>query len=318
MARPVFEGEILICEDNKMNQQVICEHLARVGLKTLVAENGNEGVETVQNRVRNGKKPFDLIFMDIYMPVMDGLEAAAKIIALNTKTPIVAMTANVMTHDRVQYRRSGMQDCVAKPFTARELWRCLLKYFTPVRWEAVHEARDAHIDEQLQHKLMTRFVKDNQSKCSEITKAMAEGDIQLAHRLAHTLKGNAGLLGETRLQKTAADVEQLLRDGKNLTTPAHMIVLDAEVSAVLEKFSSLLEGSAPPPSAARSEPLDAARARALIATLQPLLDSGNPECLQYIDELRAMPGSEHLIQQMEDFDFEPATATLAELQRKWV
>jgi len=318
MTRPIFEGEVLVCEDNKMNQQVVCEHLARVGLKTLVAENGREGVEMVQSRMQSGEAPFGLILMDINMPVMDGLEATAKILALDTKTPIVAMTANVMVHDRVLYRKSGIQDCVGKPFTARELWRCLLKYFTPVSWEAAHEARDTCVDADLQHKLMARFVKDNQSKCGEIATAIAEDDIQSAHRLAHTLKANAGLLGETCLQKAAGDVEHLLRDGKNLATPEHMIALDAELRAALKKFSLLLEESAPPPTAAGAGPCDAARARALVAKLQPLLESGNPECLEYIDELRAMPGSEYLIQQMEDFDFEPAITTLAELQQKWV
>jgi len=318
MARPVFEGEVLVCEDNRMNQQVICEHLARVGLTALVAENGKEGVEMVQSRARNGDTPFGLIFMDIHMPVMDGLEATAHILALDAQTPIVAMTANVMAHDRELYSSRGIQDCVGKPFTSRELWRCLLKYFTPVRWEAADAAPDAQVDDDLRYKLMTRFVKENQSRSGEIAQALAGDDIQLAHRLAHTLKGNAGLLGETRLQKAAADVEQLLRDGKNLTTPAHMIVLDAELHAVLKEFSSLLEGSAPPPTEVRSAPLDAESARALLAKLQPLLDSGNPECLKCLDELRALPGSESLIQQMEDFDFEPASATLAELQRKWV
>ena len=318
MSRPIFEGEVLICEDNKMNQQVICEHLARVGFKTLVAENGREGVEMVQSRMQSGKAPFDLIFMDIYMPVMDGLEAAAAIIALNTKTPIVAITANVMAHDRELYRRNGIPDCVGKPFTSRELWRCLLQYFTPLRWETATDARGANVDTQLHQKLMARFVKDNQAKYAEIAEAIAAHDIQLAHRLAHTLKGNAGLLGETRLQKAATDVEQLLRDGKNLVTPPHMIVLDTELSAVLKEYSLMLEGSEPPPAAVRSEPLDAERARTLIAELQALFESGNPECLKCIDELRAMPGSETLIQQMEDFDFEPAIATLAELQRKWV
>jgi CheY-like chemotaxis protein len=130
--KPAFEGEVLLCEDNKMNQQLICDHLSRVGLKTTVAENGKEGIEAVKNRIQSGKKRFDLIFMDIHMPVMDGLEAAAEINKLNTGTSIVAMTANIMTDDREQYITHGMVDCVGKPFTSQELWRCLLKHLVPV------------------------------------------------------------------------------------------------------------------------------------------------------------------------------------------
>jgi CheY-like chemotaxis protein len=103
LKKPRFEGLALICDDNLMNQQVICEHLARVGLRTVVTENGKEGVEAVRERVQKNEKPFDLIFMDIFMPVMDGVDASSRITALNTGTPIVAMTANVMTDELENY-----------------------------------------------------------------------------------------------------------------------------------------------------------------------------------------------------------------------
>ena len=131
--KPVFEGEVLLCEDNHMNQQVIREHLAKVGLKTSVAENGKIGMEMVQSRMGKGEKQFALIFMDIHMPEMDGLEAAAKISAFNTGIPIIASTANIMHNDKKIYRANGMSDCLNKPFTSQELWRCLLKYLTPAR-----------------------------------------------------------------------------------------------------------------------------------------------------------------------------------------
>jgi len=131
LEKPNFKGEVLVCEDTSMNQLVICNHLARVGLKTVVAHNGKEGIDIVAEHIRKGEKPFDLIFMDIYMPVMDGLEAASKILEMGVKTPIVALTANMMSSDLEHYRTSGMSDYLGKPFTAQELWRCLLK-FIPV------------------------------------------------------------------------------------------------------------------------------------------------------------------------------------------
>ncbi|MDR0473412.1 MAG: response regulator, partial [Treponema sp.] len=114
--KPTFNGDILVCEDNAMNQQVICEYLARVGLKSFVAGNGKEGVDMVRSRMEKGEKPFDLIFMDIHMPVMDGLEAASIINKLQTGSPIVAMTANIMSTDRELYKMNGMPDYVGKPF----------------------------------------------------------------------------------------------------------------------------------------------------------------------------------------------------------
>ena len=133
--KPIFEGEVLLCEDNSINQQIVVEQLARVGLKTVVAGNGKIGVDLVEERVSNGNKQFDLIFMDIHMPVMDGIEATAEILKLNTGVPIIAVTANVMRDDLVLYKKSGMADCLGKPFTSLELWRCLVKYLKPIGWQ---------------------------------------------------------------------------------------------------------------------------------------------------------------------------------------
>jgi len=130
--KPSFEGEILVCEDNQMNQRVIIEHLGKLGLKVEIAENGQEGIDRVRSRINKGMKPFNLIFMDIHMPVMDGVEATAKILELGTGTPIVAMTANIMMSDREHYKAAGMVDYLGKPFTSQELWRCLLKHLKPV------------------------------------------------------------------------------------------------------------------------------------------------------------------------------------------
>jgi hypothetical protein len=101
-------------------------------------------------------------------------------------------------------------------------------------------------------------------------------------------------------------------------SPVYMRVLDVELRTTLEGFALLLDETASPRTSAGREPLDAERSRALLDALKPLLDSGNPECLKLIGELRAMPGSETLIRQMEDFDFAPASVTLAELQGKRV
>ncbi|MDR0442493.1 MAG: PAS domain-containing protein [Treponema sp.] len=315
--KPVFDGEILLCEDNKMNQQLICEHLARVGLKTVVAENGREGVEAVKQRIQNGEKRFDLIFMDIHMPVMDGLEAAAEIIKLKTETPVIAMTANVMSDDREQYIANGMADCMGKPFTSQELWKCLLRHLTPVKKQSVTEIQFAQADEELRQRLIRNFIKEGQNRYNEIDKAIESGDIKLAHRLVHGLKGNAGQLGKTDLQKAAAVVESHLLNEKNIVTPEEMNALKAELDAALKEFS-LMTADTAVHAAAPPRPIDAKEARALIEELEPLLKSGNPACLKLIEGLRNLPGSEKLMEQMEDFDFDTAAKTFVKLKIKWM
>jgi CheY-like chemotaxis protein len=239
LKKPYFDGLILICEDSTMNQKVICAHLERVGLKAVVAENGKAGVERVQERIEQGEKPFDLIFMDIFMPVMDGLEATSLITALGTQSPIVALTANVMTSELAKYKLHGMRDCLAKPFTSQALWACLLKHLTPVpedaRQKGTQEAESVHaaetplsangvLDEalglertldnaQLYNSLLNDFVEDYADVIKTINEMLSSGDLKTAHRTAHTLKTNALTIGAEKLGKAAHEVEASLAKG---------------------------------------------------------------------------------------------------------
>jgi len=311
--KPTFEGEVLLCEDNVMNQQVIVENLARVGLKTVVAENGKAGVELVQNRIQKGEKLFDLIFMDMHMPVMDGLEAAAKILEFKTDIPIVALTANVMSQDRELYKASGMVDYVGKPFTSQELWRCLIKFFTPIEWKAEDKANYVKAEEELRQKLINNFVNNNRNKFNEIKEAINTNDIKLAHRLAHTLRSNAGQLGKTQLQKAAEDIEHQLKTGKDNIIPEQMASLEKELKTAMTELETLVHEAVP---VSAGEPLDIKAAKLLLDELEPILNDSNTECLNYIDSLRSIPGSEELIRQMENFKFKPAMEILAELKKR--
>ncbi|MCL2690230.1 MAG: ATP-binding protein [Chitinispirillia bacterium] len=310
--KPAFEGEILLCEDNAMNQQVICEHLTRVGLKTTVAENGREGVDTVKNRLLTGGKQFDLIFMDIHMPVMDGLEAASQIFEIDANVPIVALTANIMINAKESYLSKGMVDCVGKPFTSQELWRCLIKYIKPVAWQIESTLTNEQADSELRQKLINKFVKTNKGKFDEISSAINQGDIKLAHRLAHTLKSNAGQLNKPLLQQAAAVVEGLLKDGKNLVMHHQMETLKSELGAVITELEPLVKEQV---YTAAAEPLDGAAARKVLEELKPMLEDSNSASLTFIDKLLRIPGSTELIQQIENFDFKIANVTLAELMK---
>jgi len=318
LKKPMFDGEILLCEDNSMNQQVISEHLARVGIRAVVAENGKLGVEMVRSRMQSvknsaSKKPFDLIFMDIHMPEMDGLEAASLIRDMDTGIPIVAMTANIMSSDKEFYEMSGMEGYVGKPFTSQELWRCLLKYFKPLYWKTINENREGYADESLYQKLRDKFVENNRTKYTEITEAMDAEDIQLAYRLVHTLKSNAGQLNKVFLQQAAADVEQNLKDGQNLVTGRQMEVLETELNAAIAELAPLVTESRVP--STNTDPIDTGAAITLLEELEILLKDFDPECFSFVEGLRSIPGSEELIRMMENFDFIPAIESLEQLKR---
>jgi len=305
--KPQFDGLILLCEDNPLNQQVIVEQLSRVGLRTVIAENGKIGVNMVQERIQSDQKPFDLVFMDIFMPVMDGVEAASKISGFGTGTPIVAMTANMMANEIENYKMNGMSDCVGKPFTTQELWRCLLKYLTPVSISVENDADLTRDNDELQMKLRAKFVRDNHTKYKDISDAITIEDITLAHRLAHTLKGNAGQIGKTALQNAAAEVEALLKDG---TVPGteRMQALEIELNLVMEELEPLLNKIP-------IEAVSVQQARELFEKLKPMLESINPECVNLLDEIRAVPETEELARQIEDYHFEAAAQTLAGLMK---
>jgi signal transduction histidine kinase/CheY-like chemotaxis protein len=309
-----FKGEVLMCEDNDMNQQVLREHLKRVGIKADVAENGREGFNMVRRRHEKGEKPYDLIFMDIHMPVMDGLEASKLIMELDTGVSIIAMTANVMAHDRELYKKIGMKDCLGKPFRVQELYSFLSKYLTPGKWDSEGIGENKQFNDNLKSKLIVSFVKDNKTRYSEIANALNSGDIKLAHRIVHTLKSNAAQLGKTKLQKASEDAESLLENGINQLAPEHLTVLETELNAVLNELTPLVEENAP----TKAEPLNVEKAREVFAELKSLLENGDADCLQYIDALRGITGTNEalvqiLIQQIENFDFEPALETLGKL-----
>ena len=119
--------QILLAEDNKMNQKVALNMLKKIGHRIDVANNGKEAVSAFQ------KKKFDLIFMDIQMPEMDGMEATAAIRALESKsethTPIVAVTANAIKGDRERFLAAAMDDYVSKPIKKKVITGILAKFF---------------------------------------------------------------------------------------------------------------------------------------------------------------------------------------------
>ena len=312
--KPTFEGEVLLCEDNIMNQQVIFEHLTRVGLKTVIAENGKIGLDLVHERKINNEKQFDIILMDIHMPVMDGLEAVSKILELDTDIPIVALTANIMSEDREIYKKSGMSDYIGKPFTSQELWRCLMRFLAPVDWKKEDTIEQKKRYSLNQHKLINIFLSTNRNCYLNVINALDTGDTQLAHRLVHTLKSNAAQIGKMRLHYTAEVVEKQLKNGENHVSANQLETLKHELDAVITELSSIVQET---PQSTEVELLDDTSAVKLLDELKPLLENCDIECLKFIDSLRAIPESNDLIEKMETFDSKVAMELFNDLYEKY-
>ncbi len=123
---PVLEerlsGHVLIAEDTHALQLLEQRILQALGLTTAVANNGNEVIDLV------AAHPFDLILMDMQMPEMDGIEATTRLRKMGVKTPIIALTANVMQKHREHFDKAGCDDFLAKPIDREELGKVLKKY----------------------------------------------------------------------------------------------------------------------------------------------------------------------------------------------
>ena len=115
--------KILLVEDNILNQKLICLTLSKYGFVIDLAENGSKALLKFQTN------DYDLVLMDIMMPVMDGLETTRQIRNLKENsgqhTPIIGLTANTMDSDRHRYLEAGMDEYLVKPFDVAEFFRVL-------------------------------------------------------------------------------------------------------------------------------------------------------------------------------------------------
>jgi len=281
-------ARILLAEDNDINQQIACEILEGAGLVVTIANNGREAVEVAQ------REEFDLVFMDIQMPEMDGLEATRALRQEErfTALPIIAMTAHAMSRDREKSLAAGMNDHISKPIDPNELFSTLVKWIKPAnRDETVpslpdRESSAEEVDlpevipgidisaglarmrgnKKLYKTLLFKLRNNYASYHREIRAALDEGNPRQARILAHSIKGVAGSLGAERLQKSAALLESAIVDGPG--EPGTKLLDDFEDSleAVILALGTLVEqGSMPEKATGREVDL-----RALLDALREM------------------------------------------------
>jgi len=310
--KPNFKGEVLVCEDNNLNQQVICDHLMRVGLKAFVAHNGKEGVDFVAQRIKDKKEPFSLIFMDIHMPVMDGLEASMKITEMGVKTPIVALTANIMSNDVEHYKRNGMSDTLGKPFTANDLWRCLVKFIPVDSYSTIDKSKQVEEENKTKQKLKINFLKSNKTSYDDLIDAINSGDTKTAHRLAHTLKSNAAQIGAERLVEAAAAAEKALNNQEHVSDELKNMI-KKELEKTYRELAPLLTTEK---RTKKPKVTDKKKIQNLFDELEPLLRENSTKCSKYADELKAIEGTAQLVNHIEEYSFDLALEELEKLKKE--
>lgn len=260
---------VLLVEDNELNQEVARELLKTTGVDVDIAENGAVALERIR------AQGYDLIFMDMQMPVMDGIAATREIRKLPefANLPIVAMTANAQSVFRDRCFDAGMNDFIAKPIEPRILYQKLHHWLGGKRRShppasttgiAATSLPDSIEPNQIviaglntgeglrlcggrpqfYLTMLKRFLEQWSDAGTAMRNLTSEQRWEEATRFAHSLKGNAGSLGMEELRQAAFDLEQLLKQNPSETTG--QLHTQPELSAALEqlerKLSPLQDG----------------------------------------------------------------------------
>ena len=272
---PLRGARVLLVDDNALNQQVATELLQLAGFAVDVADDGAIGV-AMADRAQAAGQPYDVVLMDMQMPVLDGVAASRKLRqqGVHDAMPILAMTANAMPSDRELCAAAGMNDFVVKPIEPEQLWQALARWVRPrvglpVADRAVAAPTEpapaallpqgiAGLDLQLGLRrvmgkqalyleLLGKFAHAQDRVPAQIDSALQAGDRALARRLAHTLRGLAGNLGASALQQQAAAVEGAIAEG---TASAALAPLLAGLAQLLDPLTAALKAALDRPTAA--------------------------------------------------------------------
>jgi CheY-like chemotaxis protein/HPt (histidine-containing phosphotransfer) domain-containing protein len=249
---------ILLAEDNQVNQHVATLMLGKLGHRVDVAADGAEAVAAV-HRVH-----YDVVLMDVQMPVLDGLDATRRIRAelpADRQPQIIALTASVLIEDRAACRAAGMDDYLTKPIRLYDLARALHSGAEPRtdvgsrgleddirdRIQDLVGDRPAAEERQLVTRILGTFGSSAPDTADRLADALRHGDVDTAVRAAHSLSGAAGNVGARTLAKLSSRLEIDAREG-GITDPAAALAtlrdeLDRVVAAVAAIHAELDGGT---------------------------------------------------------------------------
>ncbi len=250
-------ARILLVEDNDFNQEVAMELLALMGMEVILAMDGREAIEKVH------AEAFDVVLMDLQMPVMDGYEATRQLRgeAAFANLPILAMTAHAMLPERERCLALGMNDYITKPINPDELFGTLAKWIHgggppteaafPVpgagnpavhpmvlSWEAGLASFSGNV--ALYEKMLGRFLILKPETAEEIRSALALGEMETASRHAHSMIAVAGTIGATQLSNLSRDLQNAIQDGPPESVFPLLRRFEALLAAVVEGLKTHL------------------------------------------------------------------------------
>jgi len=339
-------AKILLVDDNPINQQVASELLQGFGLQATIASNGLDAVAAVIDN------KFDLILMDIQMPVMDGFEATR---AIRTHTasayfqtvPILAMTAHALNSDKDKCLSVGMNGHLSKPIIIPELINALLRWIKPrdmVKPAIIHQQTQTSAEppvkmpdtltgidielglslvvhnRTLYLSLLNEFKNKYKTFEQNLAKAISVNDWQAVQPMVHSLVGVAGNIGATELSDHAKKFEDQLKLHETPAKEKNALLQSLnEVLSSLNQFSTRPEESIPPQPAIASDNLDITQQQDVIHALHALTTQSSSRAQHMLPELKIVlsghPDSlyESISEKIHDFEFEQASVLLANL-----
>lgn len=204
---------VLLAEDNLANQEIARAFLVRWGVRVDIANNGKEAVEMIS------KKPYDLVLMDVRMPVLDGYEATRQIREKKEtyfkNVPIIALTASTLTESRAKMEESGMTDAISKPFDPQDLFDKIISYSrAESESHSVLSTNDGDFkflnevlagDQEKIHQIVEMTVASISEGVQQVKEAGEKSDAKKAHDALHKMKSNLAHLDLTNLSNEIPD-----------------------------------------------------------------------------------------------------------------
>jgi two-component system sensor histidine kinase/response regulator len=347
---PVFPGQVvdvkgarvLLVDDNEINQQVGQEILQQLGFQVDIANNGLEAIEALE------QAEYELVFMDVQMPVMDGYEATRRIRMnpLWSQLPIIAITAHTLSTDREKSLQAGMNDQVNKPIDTDELIAVIRKYVknkgrSPDRGELIlspagNERQLPGIvyaeglarvggNQKIYKKLLLQFAASNADTADKLRNALLSGDLQEASRLLHTVKGVAANIGANDLAAATSQLETALLGKSNkdrdLLLEEFMTSLTVVMDGIkaLEEVLEVVSNNTTVQERAMTR-VDSEGLQIHLINLAQMLESGSVESVKHLKILESYLSNtsfqkkfEQLQHDVEIFDMDNALIKLKEL-----
>ena len=225
----IFDGShlrVLVAEDNEVNQMLIAELMKKYSITPHIVENGKEALDRAQ------EEHFDLILMDINMPIMNGVEATEKIMNvsdINRETPIVALTSNVLEEDIQRFTLAGMYSHIAKPIKPDELQALFLELFEVGQSNTMQGLSDEEIrtslekatimlelNSEIMESLFQKFLITTELILEQMNKAEQEKHYSVMSDLAHKLRGASSSLCMNKITDKAYIIENAVRKHKKI------------------------------------------------------------------------------------------------------